>query len=280
MTAAQVIFGVAGWSYEDWKDVVYPRNCKDTLRAVAQRVELVEVNTTFYHPPVARNCASWVERTLDLGTHFTAKLPQEFTHQGSEDPELVRRTREGFAPLAASGRLLALLAQTNWQVEANDRSIDHFARLQDSFGDLAQLVVEVRHRSWNAAPALERLAGHGIAVASLDYPGTVGGFSVDVTHCNGTRGIAYFRLHGRNRDAWFRHGAGRDEVYHWEYGAAEVRQLEQRIERLAVDAKKLLVVANNHFHGNAMKVVEQLMAWYRTRSTQQHDAAGPGPQPA
>jgi len=274
---AAVHFGVAGWSYADWKDVVYPRNCKDTLRAVAQRVQLVEVNTTFYHPPLARNCASWVERTADLGTWFTAKLPQEFTHHGSEDAGLVQRTREGFAPLAASGRLLALLAQTNWQVEATDRSIDHFARLQEAFGDLAQLVVEVRHRSWNAAPALERLARHGIAVAVLDYPGSVGGFSVDVTHCNGAHGIAYFRLHGRNRDAWFRHGAGRDEVYHWEYAASEVRQLELRIERLAADARKVLVVANNHFHGNAMKVVEQLMAWYRARTAGAPEGAGPQP---
>lgn len=266
MTQPDVLLGVAGWSYEDWKDVVYPRGCKDTLRAVAQRVDLVEVNTTFYHPPVARNCASWVRRTEDLGTRFSAKLPQEFTHHGSTDAALVATTRDGFAPLAESGRLCALLAQTNWQVQATDRTVERLAWLQDCFGDLAQLVVEVRHRSWNAAAVLERLRALGIAVAALDYPGTVGGFSVDVTHCNGASGTAYFRLHGRNRDAWFRQGAGRDEVYHWEYPPDEVRQLEQRIERIAADAKRLLVVANNHFHGNAMKVVEQLLSWYRART--------------
>ena len=35
VTDSQLLFGVAGWSYEDWKGIVYPRNCKDTLRAVA-----------------------------------------------------------------------------------------------------------------------------------------------------------------------------------------------------------------------------------------------------
>ena len=102
MTAA-VVFGVAGWSYEDWKGVVYPRGCKDTLRAVAERVDLVEVNSTFYAMPSAKNCAAWVARTEDLGTRFTAKLPQEFTHARRFDAATIARARDGFAPLAESG---------------------------------------------------------------------------------------------------------------------------------------------------------------------------------
>ena len=80
MAEPKALFGVAGWSYEDWKGIVYPRNCKDTLRAVAQRVGLIEINSTFYGLPSAKNCRSWIERTADLGTQFTAKLPKEFTH--------------------------------------------------------------------------------------------------------------------------------------------------------------------------------------------------------
>ena len=74
--------------------------------------------------------------------------------------------------------------------------------------------------------------------------------------------LAYLRLHGRNR-AWFRKGAGRDEVYDWRYSPAEVEQITQRVDRLAADATRTLVVANNHFHGKAMEVVEALLAWYR-----------------
>lgn len=99
--AGEVLFGVAGWSYEDWKDVVYPRNCKDPLRAVAQRVDLIEINSTFYAAPQAKNCRAWVERTADLGTRFTAKLPQQFTHGRRFDEALVaqvRRWLEGEQP--------------------------------------------------------------------------------------------------------------------------------------------------------------------------------------
>jgi uncharacterized protein YecE (DUF72 family) len=89
-----------------------------------------------------------------------------------------------------------------------------------------------------------------------------GGFSRDVTGVHGRSGVAYFRLHGRNT-AWFRKGAGRDEVYDWEYSSREIRQIGERLRRIEASSAQTLVVANNHFHGKAMKLIEDLVAWYR-----------------
>jgi uncharacterized protein YecE (DUF72 family) len=264
--APRVLIGIAGWSYEDWKDRVYPRNCKDTLRAVAARAPLIEVNSTFYAPPSARNCASWVERTADLGTFFTAKLPQEFTHAREFDQALVDRTREGFAPLFASGRCLGLLAQFNHEFECTPASVELVQRLADGFAAPGTLFVELRHRSWNAPQAMAALAALPVSVAALDYPAMASGFSRDVPPVHGPADTVYFRIHGRNR-AWFRKGAGRDEVYDYEYSAREVEQLRARIERITAAATRALVVANNHFHGKAMKLVEELLAWYRDAAT-------------
>ncbi len=264
MAEPRVLFGVAGWSYHDWKDVVYPRNCKDTLRAVAQKVGLIEINSTFYHPPTGKNCRSWVERTADLGTRFTAKLPHQFTHERHFDRALVAEVREGFAPLRESGRLVGLLAQFNYEFPFTPGAVEHVAGLAAAVGDDTQLFVEVRHRSWNEQPALDALQGLGVGVLELDYPGMATGFARDVTGVHG-RGIAYFRLHGRNR-AWFRKGAGRDEVYDWHYSAAEVEQVGQRLRRLEAVSQTTLVVANNHFHGKAMQLIEDLLAWYRANS--------------
>lgn len=258
----EVLFGVAGWTYEDWKDVVYPRSCKDTLRAVAQRVDVVEINSTFYGLPSAKNCRSWAERTADLGTRFTAKLPQQFTHERRFDEALVAQVREGFSPLFESGRMLALLAQFDHSLAFGPAAVELLARLAQAFGDAVPLCVELRHASWNASPALGAVAGLQLGVLELDYPGMVGGFSRDVTGVRAPGGLAYFRLHGRNR-AWFRKGAGRDEVYDWRYGPDEVRQLEKRITRIANDAVRTVVIANNHFHGKAMAVIDELLAWYR-----------------
>lgn len=258
----EVLFGVAGWTYEDWKDVVYPRSCKDTLRAVAERVSVIEVNSTFYGLPSAKNCRSWAERTADLGTRFTAKLPQQFTHERRFDTALVAQVLEGFAPLVESGRLLALLAQFDHSLAFGPAAVGLLARLAESFAGSVPLCVELRHASWNASAALAAVAELRLGVLELDYPGMVGGFSRDVTGVRAPGGLAYFRLHGRNR-AWFRKGAPRDEVYDWRYGPDEVRQLERRIERIASDAVRTVVIANNHFHGKAMAVVEELLAWYR-----------------
>lgn len=258
----EVLFGVAGWTYEDWKDVVYPRSCKDTLRAVAQRVDVIEVNSTFYGLPSAKNCRSWAERTADLGTRFTAKLPQQFTHERRFDLALVAQVREGFAPLVESGRLLGLLAQFDHSLAFGPAAMALLARLAEAFAGTVPLCVELRHASWNASAALAAVAALRLGVLELDYPGMVGGFSRDVTGVRPPGGLAYFRLHGRNR-AWFRKGAPRDEVYDWRYSADEVRQLAQRIDRIGNDAVRTVVIANNHFHGKAMAVIEELLAWYR-----------------
>lgn len=265
MAEPTVLFGVAGWSYPDWKDVVYPRNCRDTLRAVAQRVDLIEINNTFYRSPTVGNCRSWAERTADLGTRFTAKLPHEFTHERRFDDALVAAVREGFAPLRDSGRLLGLLAQFNHEFPFTAAAVEHVAALAAAFGGDSQLFVELRHRTWNQQSALDALQGLGVGVLELDYPGSASGFARDVTGVHGRAGIAYFRLHGRNH-AWFRKGAGRDEVYDWHYSAAEVEQVGQRLRRIEAASATTLVVANNHFHGKAMQLIEDLLAWYRANS--------------
>lgn len=259
-----ILFGVAGWSYPDWKGVVYPRSCKDTLRAVAGRVRLIEINNTFYAPPSAKNCRSWIERTADLGTFFTAKLPHEFTHERKFDTAFVGQVREGFAPLFASDRMLGVLAQFNHEFTFSAVAVEHVASLARAFGGDTRLFVELRHRSWNDQPALDAMQGLGVTVLELDYPGAGSGFSRDVSGVHGLDGVAYFRLHGRNH-AWFRKGAGRDEVYDWHYSRAEVEQIGARLGRIAGTSRRTLVVANNHFRGEALQVVEDLLAWHRAQ---------------
>ena len=268
MTAGSIAFGIAGWSYEDWRGIVYPRGCKDTLRHVAKLVDCIEINSTFYRVPVAEHCGSWVERTSDLGTLFTAKLPLEFTHQMRLDRDLVTTVRKGFAPLVASGRLRALLAQFSYRFSADADSLQHLGGLVEAFGREVPIVVEVRHESWNDEDVMDFASGLGISLANLDYPGSTRGFRANVTGVNGSRSIAYFRLHGRNKEAWFSRDAGRDQVYNYEYSKAEVRQITERIKRIASDAAQTLVIANNHFHGNALKLVLQLLAWSRHASVE------------
>jgi uncharacterized protein YecE (DUF72 family) len=256
--------GVAGWSYPDWRGIVHPPGCRDTLRFCAGLVDCLEINSTFYGLPRARVTEAWVRRVADLpGFSFTAKVPGQFTHERQLAPAELAAARDGFVPLASAGRLHALLLQFAQSFPWNQKSRDHLLRLVDEFRALAPLVVEVRHRSWLDPAAREWLAGLGVSVANLDYPGMASGFGGGVVGIDGPTSLAYFRLHGRNQEAWFRRGAGRDAVYDHEYSEGEVRELESRLQAIAAGARQTIVIANNHFHGKGMKVALELLAWLR-----------------
>ncbi len=255
--------GIAGWSYDDWKGVVYPPGCKDTLVHCMRYVDCIEINSSFYRTPLPKTCASWAARTKDLAGFFTAKLPRVFTHDMRVEAEDVEAVREGFKPLIEASKLRMWLAQFNYRFTAEDHSRWHLARIVDAIGDLAPVAVEVRHRSWMEPDALQWLRDLGVSVAHLDYPGWKSGFGLRRTEILGDASIAYFRLHGRNVHNWFRKDADRDEVYDYDYSPAEIDHLVARTSEIAADAHETIVIANNHFHGQGMKTAVEMMAALR-----------------
>src|SRR5215510_11304046 len=138
---ATVRIGTSGWSYPSgngkWTGVFYPPARHrprhfDELAFYARHFDTVEVNSTFYGQPRADVSRTWVERTPP-GFEFSIKLYQKFTHPkmfkeaalkrapGSEGALLdllatvtqsdIDDFRTGVEPLAAAGRLGAVLAQ-------------------------------------------------------------------------------------------------------------------------------------------------------------------------
>jgi uncharacterized protein YecE (DUF72 family) len=254
--ASRIRCGVAGWSYPDWTGYVYGPEVKDQLRFVADYVDLIEINNTFYRPPNRRNAESWVRRTSDLaGFCFAAKLHQDVTHGGKIEPAMVRDFHEGLAPMAAAGRLRHLLAQFRYDFADGPEARAHLRKIKEAFGDITNLTVEVRHKSWEAPDALEFLDSLGVAVAALDYPLATNSFSLWET---GVGEHAYLRLHGRNVKAWFSKGAGRDETYNYLYSARELEGIRSRILKTAKMSSTLTVVANNHYQGKEMVNALQL----------------------
>jgi len=244
--ACPIHIGIAGWSYEDWNGIVYPHARMDQLDYVSRFVDCIEINSTFYRPPSAKMAASWAGRTADKkGFFFTAKLNQEFTHKGNIDAGMVREFHEGFGPLLEEKKLKSLLAQ--FRYDFND-TIDNrhlLAEIVKRFADAFEMVVEVRHKSWQEADALKFLEELGVAVCNLDYP--VSSNSFDLRLCTVGRD-GYFRLHGRNYETWFSK-AGRDETYDYYYNREELGQIKSRIDELAKAFRSLTVIGNNHYRG-------------------------------
>ncbi|MEZ5964431.1 MAG: DUF72 domain-containing protein [Planctomycetota bacterium] len=259
-----VHFGIAGFSYADWKNTVYPASCKDPLAFCARYVEVIEINSTFYSTPAPRTTAAWVERTRARGTLFLAKLGQVFTHEHRLETSEVTAFRDAMRPIALAGRLRALLAQFPFTFTDTPAHRTHLAHLVARFESDAPVAVEVRHGSWQTASALAYLRQLGVSLVHLDHPARAQSFDLGVTDVQ-AHDLAYFRLHGRNDAAWWRRGAGRDEVYDWTYSADEVDDIAVRLRAIAATAGSTFVVANNHFEGKAMKLALELMARHEGR---------------
>ncbi len=248
---APVLVGVAGWSYEDWKDVVYPAAQRNKLEFISRYLDCIEVNVSFYRPLSGRMTAKWL---ADVGErndfHFTAKLWQRFTHQTDSaftDAD-VRAYTEGLKPLQEAGKLLAVLVQFPFYFRDSEDSRALLSRIAESFPEYTK-VLEVRDRSWATPEALAFVKANHFNIACLDMPLTGSSFREAALV---TGPVGYLRLHGRNRDAWFSKDAGRDERYDYLYSQDEMDQVFRRIEQMRKLAQRLVVIWNNHYRGKAL----------------------------
>lgn len=247
--------GTAGWSYPDWEGIVYPKGATasgEALAALARLFDTLEINATFYRPPSPKAARAWVRRVVDRpGFRFTAKMWRGFTHAREERHEVEeRRYREGIAPLAEAGLLGAILLQFPFSFHSTTPNRDYLESLLDRFQDLP-LVVEVRHDSWLQGSTVERLGRRGVGLCNVDQP-LIGRASPPTSLMAGEPG--YVRLHGRNREDWFREDAGRDARYDYLYSHEEIREWADRIrglQRKAGDGADIFIIANNHYRGQA-----------------------------
>jgi len=244
--AGRVYIGIAGWSYPDWKGIVYTSSKIDQLEYISRFVDCLEINSTFYRPPFEKTTKSWLEKTSKRPDFFfTAKLHRSFTHEGKIDAEIVKHFHRGFEPFLEAGKLKHLLVQFRYDFDDTSRNRRHLTEIVGNFSEAFNLVVEVRHKSWQMPDALGFLEGFGVSVCNIDYPTTWNSF--DMQQCTvGKNG--YLRMHGRNAEKWFSK-AGRDETYDYYYNEDELTQIKQRVDELAKAFETLTVIANNHYRG-------------------------------
>lgn len=256
--------GPAGWSYADWEGRVYPRKKPagfHPLAFLARFVDCIEINSTFYGPARVDNAERWCELVRERPDfRFTAKLEQVFTHAPMLGPaELAEHARvylAGLEPLAAAGRLSALLVQFPHSFRWSRAARERLVQIDTLFGRLP-LVLEVREHSWYQAEPLAALEALGWSLAVIDLPAA---HDHPPKHPPLLGRLGYHRLHGRNRRTWFDPNAGRDARYDYLYGAAELEELVRTTRRLASGRDETFVITNNHFSGKAVANALELLA--------------------
>jgi uncharacterized protein YecE (DUF72 family) len=245
-------YGPAGWEYDDWAGIVYPRPAPrgfDRLRHLARFFGTVEVNATFYRPFAADVARRWCERVDDAPRfRFSAKVWRRFTHEreSAYGAEEVAQARAALDAMADEGRLGAVLLQFPWSFKRSEANAEWLRGLFRAFSGLP-LVLEVRHDSWDADDVRAELAEAAVGIVNVDQP--LFRRSLEPA-ARVTSPVAYVRVHGRNWKDWFRKGAGRDARYDYLYTAGELEPWAERIRELAEEAD-VYVVTNNHFEGKA-----------------------------
>jgi uncharacterized protein YecE (DUF72 family) len=270
--------GTSGWSYPSgkgtWNGLFYPATRSkrdgtrdfDELRFYAEHFDTVEVNSTFYGQPRAEVTRSWAARTPP-GFEFSVKLYQKFTHpkmfkdsalksapgaEGALLDLLAQVThsdlddfRAGIDPLAAAGKLGALLAQFPPSFKDSPQSRDYLASLLRAFADYP-IAVELRHRSWSDAIAdtLTMLNAFGAAWVQIDEPKFR--FSIRQNYLPNVTTFYYMRLHGRNVGQWWHHEKSEDR-YNYLYSAKELQEFSDVAGAAKALVKKSYLYTNNHF---------------------------------
>jgi len=251
---AKYHIGTAGWSYEDWKGIVYPASRTagfHPLVFLAHYINIIEINSTFYRPPSIAMTLSWVKKVGPFPDFvFAVKVHQVFTHQredfGVKEADDFKLALE---PMRARGRLASLLFQFPWSFAPTAANFEYLGRLFRLFaGD--PMTVEVRHGGWDDARFFNFLRENKVCFCNIDQPAI--GNSVRPSSVNTIPDFAYVRFHGRNAKDWFREGAGRDARYDYLYSRDELEEWVSRIKQLARGAEKIYVITNNHYRGQAM----------------------------
>jgi uncharacterized protein YecE (DUF72 family) len=253
--------GPAGWSYADWRGLVYPEGAGakfDTLALVAKYFDAVEINSSFYRPPSPDTARSWLRRTQHNPDFiFTAKLYRTFTHErGKATTDDERAFHEGIDPLMEAGKLGAVLIQFPWSFKNDREERGYLNQLCERFKDYP-LVVELRHESWNNPRILQTLGDLGVGLCNIDQPL----FATSIKpSAEVTSPIGYVRLHGRNYQNWFREEADVVERYDYLYSRDELEPWVERIKQVADKAKETFVITNNHARGQSLVNAFEVLA--------------------
>jgi uncharacterized protein YecE (DUF72 family) len=254
--------GPAGWAYQDWKGVVYPKRKTPEFHEAAYLAtyfDTIEINTSFYQPLRPKHCRQWLEWVSPNPRFlFTAKLWQKFTHEDDATGEDEHAVRAGFDVLQGAGKLGAVLLQFPFSFHRTNENTAYLKKLLKQFADYP-LVVEVRHASWNEKSFYQMLHESGVGFCNIDQP--VIGRSLEPSK-ETTAAVGYVRLHGRRYDTWFSDDPDvpSAERYNYLYSEKELAPWAERIRSVSSRAQKTFVITNNHYRGKGVVNALQLIS--------------------
>jgi uncharacterized protein YecE (DUF72 family) len=270
----EILVGTASWSDPGFVADWYPKGLPASQRLgwYAERLNLVELNSSFYAIPRQQQVEGWCHQTPE-GFVFDVKLHKLLSRHSSKldllppdlrkmavvdktrvrltpalEKAMAKRFLEEIAPLHESGKLGALLLQLS---PAFRPKTNKLTELEDLFGVLQRypVAVELRNRDWVVDPqsddTVRFFKKHRISLVSVDSPRdehfTIMPSEDAVTNPQ----LSYMRLHGRNASGYIR-GRSVAERFDYKYKEEELKELAARAVKLTSNAMKVHMVYNNN----------------------------------
>jgi uncharacterized protein YecE (DUF72 family) len=138
----------------------------------------------------------------------------------------------------------------------DQKNISYISKLAELFVGYKK-VVEVRHNSWNNEKAVKLFNDHELTFCSIDQPAIGKSLKFNVTISDRR---AYLRLHGRNRDEWFKNINNfkakqafdeKNARYDYKYTLGELTEIKLMIEEHFNEIDEIHIIFNNHPGGKA-----------------------------
>jgi len=258
---AEILIGTCGYSYNEWVGPVYPEGTKreQFLSLYAGRFRTVELDYTYYAMPKAQNIRQMAEDGPALS--FAVKAHQSLTHKidNAKWKDEAKTYMQGIEPLREKGRLEAVLFQFPYSFHYEDENRRYLGKVLDEFSGI-QAAIEFRNAEWLNNRVIDGIKERGAALVGLDMPDLKGlPPTMDVT----TAPLAYFRLHGRNKETWW--GSDGAARYDYLYSDRELEAITERIKQIIIKADRLIIYFNNHRRGQAVRNAETLQKILKAR---------------
>ena len=280
--------------------VFYPRgtsSAEDRLRYYASQFPVVEVDSSYYSLPEKANAVLWAERTppdfvFHLKAHAlltgqpseVARLPEDVTDMLPAG--LLEKTRiyakdlpleiydaiwerflDAIEPLRRAGKLGGVLLQYPRWFLPNPPNKDLIAESATRLAAVGA-TVEFRNRMWFGSErstqwTLDMLRDLGLTHVIVDGPQGLESSVPAVPAVTNPR-VAMVRLHGRRAATWEAAKVPTVERYRYLYSPQELTPWVERIEEVAAEAERTVVLYNNCYGNygttNARETIARLAA--------------------
>lgn len=269
-----IFIGTSGWSYPEWKGIVYPKNLPQSsmFRYYSEFFHTSEINSTFYQIPSLNTVKVW-SRNSPSNFKFSAKIPKLITHKakleldGSVENtikgsiELLSNFIRNMMPLISENKIIAFLLQLppkfGNQGKNDFKKLENFAehwnseireKLESLDLNPPDLAVEFRNKYWmldeNIVNTFKMLKKHDLVHCCVVEP------LLRPLIKFASESLFYIRFHGYGDKPWFNYNFTDEQLEHW---AENLKPIINKIRAKKDSKQRAVLYFNNHFSGYAIK---------------------------